>query len=171
MSTQQQDSSSDQCRCRKLHMELPLGLKFRPNDQEIVLYYLLNKVQGNPILEDSMNVIVDCDVFGDPSAWMKIFQETHMDRLYFYTKLKKKNKHIERSTHSATWRSQKDQELYDDSKTIHYGSKRSFSFVAKNGFNGTGRWTMNEYRLDGEFANTANHDNYVICCISKKENI
>ena len=138
-------------------MELPLGLKFRPNDQEIVLYYLLNKVQGNPIFEDSMNVIVDCDVFGDPSAWMKIFQETHMDRLYFYTKLKKKNKHIERSTHSATWRSQKDQELYDDSKTIHYGSKRSFSFVAKNGFNGTGRWTMNEYRLDGEFANTTNH--------------
>ena len=76
-----------------LHMELPLGLKFRPNDQEIVLYYLLNKVQGNPIFENSMNVIVEC--FWDPSTWMK-------------------NKHIERSTHSVTWRSQKDEELYDD---------------------------------------------------------
>ena len=91
---------------QKLHMELPPGVKFRPNDQEIVLYHLLNTVQGNPIFKDSMNVIVDCDVFGDPSTWMKIFQETYMDRVYFYTKLKKKNKHIERSTHSATWRSQ-----------------------------------------------------------------
>ena len=66
-----------------------------------------------------------------------------------------------RSTHSATRRSQKDEELYDDSKTIHYGSKRSFSFVAKNGFNGMGRWTMKEYRLDGEFASAANHLSFI----------
>ena len=105
--------------------------------------------------------MLSSNVFGDPSTWMKIFQETHMDRVYFYTKLKTKNKHIERSTHSATWRSQKDEELYDDSKTIHCGSKRSFSFVAKNGFNGMGRWAMNEYRLDGEFANTTNHVSFI----------
>ena len=55
--------------------------------------------------------MLSSNVFGDPSTWMKIFQETHMDLVYFYTKLKKKNKHIERSTHSVTWRIQKDEEL------------------------------------------------------------
>ncbi|KAL0009073.1 hypothetical protein SO802_010575 [Lithocarpus litseifolius] len=63
-----------------------------------------------PMFEDAMNYVIECDVFGDPNAWIKVFQETHMVRLYFCTKLKKRNqkgKRIERSTHCGTWRCQK----------------------------------------------------------------
>ncbi|XP_023924227.1 NAC domain-containing protein 26 [Quercus suber] len=150
--------------------DLPPGVVFGPTDPEIVLYYLLNRVNGKPMFEDSMNYITECDVYGDPNAWIKVFQETHMERLYFYAKLKKKTqkgKRIERSTHCGTWRCQKDEQLFLNE--TQYGSKRSFTFVAKNGFNGMGRWTMHEFRLDGLYGNTANQDNYVICCISKKE--
>ena len=82
--------------------DLPPCVVFGPSDPEIVLYYLLNRVNGEPTFEDSMNYITECDVYGDPNAWIKVFQETHMERLYFYAKLKKKNqkgKRIERSTH------------------------------------------------------------------------
>nr|POE95950.1 nac domain-containing protein 7 [Quercus suber] len=137
--------------------DLPPGVVFGPTDPEIVLYYLLNRVNGKPMFEDSMNYITECDVYGDPNAWIKVFQETHMERLYFYAKLKKKTqkgKRIERSTHCGTWRCQKDEQLFLNE--TQYGSKRSFTFVAKNGFNGMGRWTMHEFRLDGLYGNTAN---------------
>ncbi|KAL0008774.1 hypothetical protein SO802_010276 [Lithocarpus litseifolius] len=138
--------------------DLPPGVVFGPTDPEIVLYYLLNRVNGEPMFEDSMNYITECDVYGDSNAWIKVFQETHMERLYFYAKLKKKNqkgKRIERSTQCGTWRCQKDEQLFLNG--TQYGSKRSFTFVAKNGFNGMGRWTMHEFRLDGAYGNTTNH--------------
>uniref|UniRef100_A0A7N2R3P5 NAC domain-containing protein n=1 Tax=Quercus lobata TaxID=97700 RepID=A0A7N2R3P5_QUELO len=138
--------------------DLPPGVVFGPTDPEIVLYYLLNRVNGEPMFEDSMNYVTECDVYGDPNAWIKVFQETHMERLYFYAKLKKKNqkgKRIERSTQCGTWRCQKDEQLFLNE--TQYGSKRSFTFVAKNGFNGMGRWTIHEFRLDGVYGNRANH--------------
>ena len=89
-----------------------------------------------------------------------------LERLYFYAKLKKKNqkgKRIERSTHCGTWRCQKDEQLFLNE--TQYGSKRSFTFVAKNGFNGMGRWTMHEFRLDGLYGNTANYVRLLIFLI------
>ena len=71
--------------------DLPPGVVFSPTDPEIVLYYLLNRVNGKPMFEDSMNYVIECEVYGDPKSWVKVFQETHMERLYFYTKLKKRN--------------------------------------------------------------------------------
>ena len=71
--------------------DLPPGVVFSPTDPEIVLYYLLNRVNGKPMFEDSMNYVIECEVYGDPKSWVKVFQETHMERLYFYTQLKKRN--------------------------------------------------------------------------------
>ena len=103
--------------------DFPPGVVFSPTDPEIVLYYLLNRVNGKPMFEDSMNYVFEWEVYGDPNAWIKVFQETHMERLYFYTKLKKMNqkgKWIERSTHCGTWRCQKDEQL--SLNEIQYGS-------------------------------------------------
>ena len=130
--------------------DFPPGVVFSPTDPEIVLYYLLNRVNGKPMFEDSMNYVIECEVYGDPKSWVKVFQETHMERLYFYTKQKKRNqkgKWIERSTHYGTWRCQKDEQL--SLNEIQYGSKRSITFVLKNGFIGMGKWTMHEFQLDG----------------------
>ena len=48
--------------------DLPAGVVFGPTDPEIVLYYLLNGVNGEPMFEDSMNYVTECDVYGDPNA-------------------------------------------------------------------------------------------------------
>ena len=68
-----------------------------------------------------------------------------------------------RDLHTGTWRCQKDEQLFLNE--TQYGSKRSFTFVAKNGFNGMGRWTMHEFRLDGLYGNTANYVRLLIFLI------
>jgi hypothetical protein len=71
-------------------MEIPFGYHFHPYDRELVEFYLLlNKVIGKPI---PYNPVMDCDLYGDPKIWSKIFEQTGMKTLYFYTQLKKKTK-------------------------------------------------------------------------------
>ncbi|GMY18809.1 NAC domain containing protein 50-like [Fagus crenata] len=158
-------------------MEIPPGYRFRPNDQEITLFYLINKVINNPFPDGFKNTIRDdCDdvVYGDFMKLTKIFQETRMDCLYFYVRLKKKTlKRVERVNQYGTWRSQKDTKIFSDPpyNTNHVGSKRSFMFVPKEGVHGLGRWVMYEFRLDGIYRNTTNNDNIVICQIKHKKGI
>lgn len=68
---------------------LPPGYKFFPSKKELIEYYLLKKINGEPILH---NPVKDCDVYGDPMIWRKLLEETGMKTLYFYTKLKNKEK-------------------------------------------------------------------------------
>uniref|UniRef100_A0A7N2QX19 NAC domain-containing protein n=2 Tax=Quercus lobata TaxID=97700 RepID=A0A7N2QX19_QUELO len=127
---------------------------------------------------------MDCDVYGDPKIWRKHFERTGMQTLYFYTKLKGRNKgkRVERATEFGTWKAQNDVKVYDldddeeqervvfnKRQCKHIGSKRSFSFVARKGFDASGRWTMHEYRLDGVFKSIRNDEEYVLCQINKVE--
>ena len=145
--------------------DLPPCVVFGPSDPEIVLYYLLNRVNGEPTFEDSMNYITECDVYGDPNAWIKVFQETHWSvsiSTQNWRRRIRKGSEL-RDLHTGTWRCQKDEQLFLNE--TQYGSKRSFTFVAKNGFNGMGRWTMHEFRLDGLYGNMANYVRLLIFLI------
>jgi hypothetical protein len=146
-------------------MEIPSGYRFHPYDRELVEFYLLNKVIGKPI---PYNPVMDCDLYGDPKIWSKIFEQTGMKTLYFYTQLKKKTKNgkqFDRATQFGTWRCQKDVQVYDSDdkkKRRHIGSHRSFSFKAKRGFDSKGKWTMHEFRLDGIYVNTKNPVSFLL---------
>jgi hypothetical protein len=153
-------------------MGLLPGYRFCPTELELIRCYLLNKVTGNPIpglgLDNVnvMNPVIECDLYGDPTIWMNIFEETGMKCLYFYTKLKMKKKmgkksddnngnRVERSTQWGTWRGQSDGKVCQN--RIHVGSKRSFTYAAKKGFNANNiGWVMYEYRLDGIYGNHRN---------------
>lgn len=162
-------------------MGLLPGYRFLPTELELIRFYLLNKVTGNPIpgLDNHvMNPVIECDLYGDPTIWMNVFEETGMKCLYFYTKLKIKKKmgkksdenngnRVERSTEWGTWRGQSDGKVCQN--RIHVGSKRSFTYGTKKGFNANNSgWVMYEYRLDGIYGNHPNQHNYVICMIKKK---
>ncbi|XP_075660687.1 NAC domain-containing protein 1-like [Castanea sativa] len=163
---------------------LPPGFIFRPHQRDLVEYYLLRKVTGNPL--PSNNPVKDIDVYGDPKVWTKLFHSSGIQTLYCYTKLtkkKEKGKRVVRATEFGTWRAQKDVKVYDHSdeddeevrdgdgfnhkEQRHIGSKRTFTFVAKKGLFPNARWTMHEYRLDGIYANTTNNDDFVLCQINK----
>ena len=159
-------------------MGLLPGYRFLPTELELIRCYLLNKVIGNPIpgLDNHvMNPVIECDLYGDPTIWMNIFEETGMKCLYFYTKLKIKKKmgkkseenngnRVERSTEWGTWRGQSDGKVCQN--RIHVGSKRSFTYGAKKGFNANNSgWVMYEYRLDGIYGNQPNQVCFWISCI------
>ncbi len=60
-------------------MRLLPGYRFLPTELELIRCYLLNKVTGNPIpsLDNHvMNPVIECDLYGDPTIWMNIFEET-----------------------------------------------------------------------------------------------
>uniref|UniRef100_A0A2N9GSY9 NAC domain-containing protein n=1 Tax=Fagus sylvatica TaxID=28930 RepID=A0A2N9GSY9_FAGSY len=142
-------------------MGLLPGYRFLPTELELIRCYLLNKVTGNPIpgLDNHvMNPVIECDLYGDPTIWMNIFEETGMKCLYFYTKLKIKKKmgkksdenngnRVERSTEWGTWRGQSDGKVCQN--RIHVGSKRSFTYGAKKGFNANNSgWVIHSYNGD-----------------------
>ena len=138
-------------------MEIPSGYRFLPNHRELIECYLLNKVIGERV--PSNPVIDDCDLYGDPEIWSKNFEQTGMKTLYFYTRLKRmteNGKQVGRATQFGTWRSQKDDPVFDSSQR-HIGSHRTFSFKPKGGLELKGsRWTMHEFRLDGVYVTTKN---------------
>nr|UBT01623.1 NAC transcription factor 19 [Litchi chinensis] len=150
---------------------LPVGCRFDPTDQQLILDYLLNKVNNNPL--PSPTAVIDCDVYGEGIAWRRLFEESEEDSLYFFTKLKKKTgkgKRVDRVTDCGTWKGQqRDKEIYTHGdQRVHIGSKRSFSFVPKKGFQeNRGKWVMHEYRLEGCLLDKKNNF-YVICRIKKK---
>nr|UBT01632.1 NAC transcription factor 28 [Litchi chinensis] len=150
---------------------LPVGVRFNPTDQQLIVDYLLNKVQGKPL--PSSTAIIDCDIYGEGHAWRQLFEESEENSLYFFTRLKKKTekgKRIDRVTDCGTWKGQqRDKEIFSDGgRKVHIGSKRSFSFIPKKGVQETrGKWVMHEYRLEGCLLDRKNNF-YVLCRINRK---
>ncbi|KAH7537289.1 hypothetical protein FEM48_Zijuj03G0076900 [Ziziphus jujuba var. spinosa] len=77
---------------------VPRGCSFRPKDDELVSYYLMNKATECPCLDLAM--ILEYDFLGDKEPWeiWDLFQpcifrywDAHHEDLYFFTKLKKSN--------------------------------------------------------------------------------
>ncbi|XP_050379649.1 NAC domain-containing protein 41-like [Argentina anserina] len=177
-------------------LRLPVGYRFVPTEQELLLSYLYNKVIGAPL---PCNVVMECDLYGEEEAWKELFQQTDESSLYFFTELKKKNDNDSRiarmtSSGSATWKNQSEKPIHYDNhnnvadgvgghdegknqKTV-IGFKRTFSYTSKkegstssssstNKAKGGG-WVMHEFRL-AEFLLSHNQGNniYVLCRVIK----
>nr|UBT01648.1 NAC transcription factor 44 [Litchi chinensis] len=139
---------------------LPVGFRFDPTDNKLLVNYLFKKVHGNPL--PSPTSIIDCDVYGGGRAWKRLFEESEEDNLYFFTRLKKKHENG-KSMEWGTWRGQNGKEIYgyNGDQKVKIGGKRSFSFIPKNGVQEMrDRWVMHEYRLDGCLLDDQNNNSW-----------
>ncbi|KAM2000331.1 hypothetical protein COP2_007627 [Malus domestica] len=102
----------------------PVGYKFHPRDDELVVYYLYNKVRGTPFRDD--NVIPEIDLYGTMDArdiWNNNGgQNIGKDEdLYFFTKLKPASKgtgsRVARTIGSGTWKGETSGAKVKDPKT------------------------------------------------------
>ncbi|KAH7537290.1 NAC domain-containing protein 2 [Ziziphus jujuba] len=163
---------------------VPRGCSFRPTDDELVGYYLMNKATGCPCPDLAM--ILEYDFLGDKEPWeiWNLFQpcifrywDAHHEDLYFFTKLKKSNprgKRICRKVGSTggTWKGQDSgSEVYDDLSKQVIGLKKRFQYqkakTEEDDEEDDGvSWIMFEYCLAGSLA-MINID-YVLCQIRKK---
>ncbi|CAN0929893.1 NAC domain-containing protein 68 [Linum grandiflorum] len=149
----------------------PLGYRFQPKDEELVLGYLLNKLRGRPLPCGSVQ---DCDLYGELEPW-EIWSKFHGDEdLYFFTPLKKKNQRDKKflrsvGTHGATWHEENGEsgENHDgkvkwEMKRYKYTTKECMEKKKKRkrgvyddndtcaGSDLTGVWFLDEYKLKDE---------------------
>ncbi|XP_015893470.3 NAC domain-containing protein 2-like [Ziziphus jujuba] len=163
------------------------GWRFRPTDEELVGYYLLNKITGSTPLPNP-SIVHDFDVFGKQEPWeiWNMFRphddhdhDTDPDDLYFFTKPKKttpKGKRFNRKVGSGTWKGQNSgTEIcgYSESgeaNNVVMGLKKRFHYENKQLKDQDGSWIMFEYCLAGslEHCITGPDNDFVLCQIRKK---
>ncbi|KAM1049176.1 hypothetical protein ACFX13_028920 [Malus domestica] len=105
--------------------DFPVGYKFHPRDEELVGYYLRNKVHGAPFKDE--NVIPDIDLYGGIEArdiWNNNGGQNlgKGEDLYFFTKLKPTSSKstgslVARTIGSGTWHGQNSGTKIKDPKT------------------------------------------------------
>ncbi|XP_048337018.2 NAC domain-containing protein 83 [Ziziphus jujuba] len=166
------------------HVRPLKGWRFRPTDEELVGYYLLNKITGSTPLPNP-NIVRDFDVFGKQEPWeiWNSFRngtdddDPDPDDLYFFTKPKKttpKGKRFNRKVGSGTWKGQDSgTEIYANIETgeaIVMGLKKRFHYENKQYKEHDGSWIMFEYCLAGSLENriTSPDNDFVLCQIRKK---
>ncbi|VVA33570.1 PREDICTED: NAC [Prunus dulcis] len=159
-------------------VNLPVGFKFRPRDDQLLGYYLLNKVRGTSFMYD--NVIPEMDLYGKIEPW-DIWHEygghnlAKSEDLYFFTKLKSlsdKDSRVARTIGSGTWKGENSGTTVSDPKNeendlgiwkrFHYENPKSVQ---------DGCWIMHEYSLHPSLVkpkpNSTNQ--FVLCRIRKND--
>ncbi|PQQ15901.1 NAC transcription factor 29-like [Prunus yedoensis var. nudiflora] len=159
-------------------VNLPVGFKFRPRDDQLLGYYLLNKVRGTSFMYEK--VIPEMDLYGKIEPW-DIWHEygghnlAKGEDLYFFTKLKSmsdKDSRVARTIGSGTWKGENSGTTVSDPKNeendlgiwkrFHYENLKSVQ---------DGCWIMHEYSLHPSLVkpkpNSTNQ--FVLCRIRKND--
>lgn len=131
----------------------PVGYRFKPSSIELLIHYLLKKVNSKPLPCDS---IIECDLYNNSAEeWWEMLKKSEEHDIYCFTKLKKKGhggSNKDRVSKSGTWKgTQKTKEIYvrSNGHDMQVGSKRAFRFIPKSsiGFQINGKVLMDEYQL------------------------
>ncbi|KAJ4721108.1 putative NAC domain-containing protein [Melia azedarach] len=154
-----------------------VGYRFMPSDEELVDYYLYQKVSGIPIPFVDY-VVKECDIYGDEPGkiWNSYGGNLLKDDedLYFFTKLKKKTpkgSRIDRKVglDGGAWQGEDAPTEIVSSKTQKLiGSKKRFRYE-KEGSDDNGCWIMHEYTLHASLMGKNQSMNCVLCRIRKNQ--
>ncbi|XP_044503400.1 NAC domain-containing protein 1-like [Mangifera indica] len=144
-------------------MEMAVGYRFKPFDDELVKY-LLARVKGDPL---PRNPIIECDLYGENTPW-ELFDEASDEKIWYcFTRLKKKGKRVFRTAGGGTWHGENSGiEILDrDNNYNVIGVKKTFSFKMKKVEKYRScKWIMHEISLVGAYWGC----DLVLCKIKKK---
>ncbi|KAF9669609.1 hypothetical protein SADUNF_Sadunf14G0125200 [Salix dunnii] len=151
--------------------ELPHGYRFRPNDEELVRFYLYPKITNPNLFTTIHTPIRDTHIFGDQAKepWQiwKSFPKRHGEDLFFFTQLTKKGRTFVRkiSRGPGTWH----QVFKDPPFSLSIDPDCNVSVITKHftyrnpKSDQNGSWIMFEYSLPSLSEQT------VLCRLRKKE--
>ncbi|XP_019426950.1 PREDICTED: NAC domain-containing protein 92-like [Lupinus angustifolius] len=153
-------------------VELPPGFRFHPNDQELIIYYLSEKVLDKnfsaiAIAEVDMN---SCEPWELPSMAKMGEKEW-----YFFCVRDKKyptGQRTNRATDAGYWKATgKDKDIYQGKALI--GMKKTLVFYKGRAPKGEKtNWVMHEYRLDGENSmnnlSKSSKEEWAVCRVFQK---
>nr|POE95984.1 protein sombrero [Quercus suber] len=125
-------------------------VKFCPNEDELIYYYLHLKVIGEPLSLGGVEVVhvPKFDVFRvkEPDKiWDMIWgEDSAPDRVYFFTTASAAQSLLE-----TCWRYEASEVIYDENTGYPIAIKRQF-YYENHDSPQHGYWIMNEYSLDVE---------------------
>ncbi|KAF5771266.1 putative transcription factor NAM family [Helianthus annuus] len=151
---------------------VPPGFRFHPTDEELVDYYLRNKINSSAI---ELDVIKDVDLYKiepwDLQELCRLGTEEQSDWYFFSHKDKKypTGSRTNRATAAGFWKATgRDKAIY--SKHDLVGMRKTLVFYKGRAPNGLkSDWIMHEYRLEtDENATTTQEEGWVVCRVFKK---
>lgn len=155
-------------------VNFPPGFRFRPSDEEIVGFYLKNKVHGNKFEFDVIREIdlYKCEPWDLPE---KSFLPSRDLEWYFFCPRDRKypnGSRSNRATEAGYWKATgKDRKVSSRSNNHKIGTKKTLVFYKGRAPNGERTdWLMHEYRLEGTQCKggTNLQDLYVLSRVFKK---
>ncbi|KAI3901218.1 hypothetical protein MKW92_014807 [Papaver armeniacum] len=180
-------------------LQLPVGYKFIPTDEQLIIHYLLPKVEGRTL--NCYDYIFDVNNIYDYKDPSELFdeilqnsngQDTSNDEsddqiLYFFSTLKpltafkKSGRKKQRAVENGTWSGQTPPaNIFSPGTENVIGCKRYYTFTWKDNpvtnakrrktdSSESGRWAMHEYSLLDSFYQDNNKKEYVICRIKRSK--
>ncbi|XP_050369071.1 NAC domain-containing protein 41-like [Argentina anserina] len=146
---------------------IAVGLRFHPTEQEIVDYYLHNRIANGD--EFQSDFIHDCaDFFGQNEPWVVWDMyggnecEDEQHSLYFFTRRKRLSptaKRFDRKVGSGTWSGQHPRDIVADGLVI--GIRREFRYEEGCDEKQNNAWLMQEYQ-------TVDDDCDIVVCSLRK---
>ncbi|KAK8630464.1 hypothetical protein V6N13_079256 [Hibiscus sabdariffa] len=154
-------------------VSLPPGFRFHPTDEELVVYYLKNKINGRRI---ELEIIPEVDLY-KCEPWdlpgRSLLPSKDMEWYFFSPRDRKypNGSRTNRATKSGYWKATgKDRKV--NSQTCAVGTKKTLVYYRGRAPHGSRtNWVMHEYRLDErecELASLGLQDAYALCRVFKK---
>ncbi|XP_038985740.1 NAC domain-containing protein 100-like isoform X2 [Phoenix dactylifera] len=150
--------------------QLPPGFRFHPTDEELITYYLRNKISeanfsARAIAEVDLN---KCEPWDLP-AKAKMGEK----EWYFFSLRDRKyptGVRTNRATNAGYWKTTgKDKEIFNSQTSELVGMKKTLVFYKGRAPRGEKtNWVMHEYRLQSKSAVKANKDEWVVCRVFVK---
>ncbi|CAN6694036.1 unnamed protein product [Malus baccata var. baccata] len=165
--------------------QVPVGYRFMPRDDELLLGYLRPKLDGQ---DYPKGIVHDCDLYGleQPSdIWRRLNRASHDGQectddkdIYVFTTLNSKAPNGSRvcrtvGTTGGTWKGEDaGKKIYASGIKHPIGFKKRYTYRNK-GSSQNDHWIMHEFHLDPSLLRNNHHQekNTVLCILRRKDDI
>ncbi|WRX32031.1 NAC domain - like 10 [Theobroma cacao] len=149
---------------------LPPGFRFHPTDEELITYYLVNKISdasftGRAIADVDLNKCEPWDLPGKAKMGEKEW--------YFFSLRDRKyptGVRTNRATNTGYWKTTgKDKEIFNSVTSELVGMKKTLVFYRGRAPRGEKtNWVMHEYRIHSKSSFRTTKDEWVVCRVFQK---
>ncbi|RZC56994.1 hypothetical protein C5167_015852 [Papaver somniferum] len=151
---------------------LPPGFRFHPTDEELITYYLTNKISDSSF---TGKAITDVDLNKSEPWDLPAKAKMGEKEWYFFSLRDRKYPtgiRTNRATHAGYWKTTgKDKEIFDSATSNMVGMKKTLVFYKGRAPRGEKtNWVMHEYRLHPKTSFRTSKDEWVVCRVFQKTN-
>ncbi|XP_019176842.1 PREDICTED: NAC domain-containing protein 92-like [Ipomoea nil] len=152
---------------------LPPGFRFHPSDEELITYYLSNKVSDFTF---TAKAIVDVDL-NKNEPWDLPGKASMGEKQWYFFSLKDRKYptglRTNRATEAGYWKTTgKDKEIFCGTSGVLVGMKKTLVFYRGRAPKGLkSNWVMHEYRLENKHGFKPTKEEWVVCRVFEKSSI